>query len=282
MGALASQILQTLWQGMSGTVAGISPTMNHMKRLLFGWLAMGWALFAFVEKAPGQCLIYTNETDFVTAAAGSPTFLNDFTNDWYDFGQWIHPLWAGNGSAGYWLTTIPALNLVTFDGAVSTYDTNDEILIHFASSNVVAVGGWLYSADADAVPATGTVTLLLNDGTTTNVDSEVGGQPAFIGFFSTGPIITSLVVSNAAGGGYPALAHFYAVADPTPAIALTSARTAVVSWAATPARYVLQVSSSPNGQNWVNAGATIQQAGGRIQALVPTSNTMGFFRLSHL
>lgn len=251
---------------------------------MFGICLIAWfALFLVAPAGCSQTVIYTNEADFVAATDVLPTFLNDFTNDWYNFGYWMSPLRAGNDCAAYWMSTVPPLDLFTFDGVISTVNTTDEILLRSASGNIAAVGGLFYAADANGLPTNGALTLLLSDGASTNVTSEVGGQPQFIGFFCPGRLITSLTVSNAAGNACPAFSHLYAAGYPVLATSPVTAGSAVFTWAAPPApvSYVLQTCATPDGTNWCDSGAIFRSLGSRVQATVPASNAMSFFRLTY-
>jgi hypothetical protein len=230
--------------------------------------------------AEGSALIYTNQSDFTNAIVSVPEFTNNFTNLGY-VGQLIHPLHSGGTNVGYYITTVPPLNLMVYDGNIATADTNDTILISFVSSNVTAVSGLFYCVDTNDVQVDGTVTLTLSDGTVTNVDSASGGAPQFVGFVSTGLLITSLSLSNSSGAGYPAMMQLCVVPDPPPSIAVSSVKTVTISWPAIPTAYILQSSANVAGPIWSNTRASLHQLSNQVQATVPATTNAAFFRLSH-
>jgi hypothetical protein len=222
--------------------------------------------------------IYTNEADFVAAIGVQPVFLNEFTNFIF-LGQQVHPIYATNNGISYTVTSDPPLDVTAFDGAVSTVDTNDQLVVTFNSGNVSGVGGYLYSADANAGVASGSVTISLDDGTVTNVSSTAGTPAPFIGLLSDS-LLNWMRLTNSDGTGWPALSHFYVV-DGTPAvsIALTGTNALRLSWFAGPTGFVLQASSTVAGAGWTNADATPQLVGSSFQATVPVSGPAQFFRL---
>lgn len=231
-------------------------------------------------RGSAQALVYTNESDFSAALLSISAFTNNFTNLGY-VGQLIHPLRAGGTNAGYVITTLPQLELMVYDGNISTVETNTVINISCVSSNITALGGLFYCVDTNDAQVDGTLGLTLSDGTSTNVDAPAAEPPQFIGFISSGPLITSLAVSNVSGSGYPALTHFYAVPDPPPSISVSSASTAIISWPAIPTAYILESSPALTGSGWSNSVANFQQSSNRVQASVPISSGAAFFRLKH-
>jgi hypothetical protein len=222
--------------------------------------------------------IYTNEADFVAAIGAQPVFLNEFTNSIFP-GPQVHPIYAASNGISYAITSDPPLNVTAFNGAVSTVDTNDQLVVTFSSGNVSGVGGYLYTADTNAGVASGSVTISLDDGTVTNVSSTVGTPAPFIGLVSDS-LLNWMRLTNSDGAGWPALSHFYVV-DGTPAVAIarTGASTLLLSWFAGPTGFVLQASSPVSGAGWTNVSTTPQIVGGKFQAIIPDSGAAQFFRL---
>ena len=223
--------------------------------------------------------VYTNEVDFLAATVGLPACLNEFTNlDYY--GPLAHSIRISTNGIGFYLATAPRLHLTAFPGALSTVETNDQIVATFTSGNVTGVGGWFFSADTNAAPATGAVTLTLSSGDTATVASSAGNPAAFFGFVSDGPIFTSLSVTNSAGGGFPALGHVYVVDGiPAPVVKLNAGGGLLISWGAAPAGFGLQGASSVNGSGWTNVTQTPQTNGNEIEVTLPAAAGAGFFRL---
>jgi hypothetical protein len=222
--------------------------------------------------------VYTNEADFVAAFGILPMSLNEFSNA--DYVGWLaHPLRSNTNGISYYIVSQPPLYLVGYSGAVSTYHATDGILVSFTSGNVTGIGGYLYVADTNRSPVSGTLTVALDDGTTTNVTSTAGAPP-FIGFLSDGPIYNFFSITNNSGTGYPALSHLYVVDGiPTPSIALTPTNTLSISWYAAPTGFVLQASTDAQGTGWTNLNLTPQLTNNHFQVAVPLSGAAGFFRL---
>jgi hypothetical protein len=237
------------------------------------------ALWVATLFSAGAATVYTNEADFVAAINSFPVFLNEFTN--FDYlGQLAHPLNACEGDICHSIYTQPPVHLVTFNGAVSTVKSNDEIVVLLTAGNVRAWGGWFFVADTNAAPSSGTVTVTLSDGTAVSSDSLSNATPPFLGFVSTGPVLTNLFVQYSGTNGRPAIAHFYAaigVASVTTAV--TATNTLLISWPAPGTGCVLQSCSDVSGTNWVDVNVIPQQVGGLMQVTVPISGSQRIFRL---
>lgn len=256
-----------------------STALCHQGRRV--WLALLAAILvvAVAPTAKAAITIYTNESDFVSAIGLLPNFVNDFSNDVY-YGWLVHSVKANSNGISYAIISSPPLYLYGFPGVFSTVDTNDQIVVDFTSGNVTGAGGYFYSADTNAVPTDGSVTITLSDGTSTNVPSAVGEVASFTGFLSDGPVMTSLSVSNSSGTGFPAMAHFYAV-DGIPGLSLTvtSTNMLLLSWFCQPTGFVVQASSQPFGGGWTNLSLTPQLVETQFQTLIPLTGQAGFFRL---
>jgi hypothetical protein len=254
----------------------IKLSMRRVRIILAG---LGLVFAAWIGSQPVEAAtkVYTNESDFITAAGSLPIVLNEFTNSAY-FGWLAHPIQTYTNGISYWIASQPPVRLVGFDGALSTHDTNDGILVMFTSTNIMGVGGYFYAADSSAVPISGSVTVSLNDGTVTDISSLSGSPASFVGFLSDGPALTTLTVTNTSGVGYPALSHFSLVsAIPTPSI--TPARSNVlISWDAA-AGFVLQTSPIMEGASWSNVNLAPQLTNNRCQLFVPLSQRAAFFRV---
>jgi hypothetical protein len=235
-------------------------------------------LFARSRVSQAAVVLYANEADFLSAAGALPMLLNDFTNFGY-VGELVHPVQVSGGGISYSLSSEPPLDLYAFNGAISTDYTNDQIVASFTSGNITGAGGYFYSSDDFAAPITGTVTVSLSDGTTTNIDTPKGGPLAFVGFLSDGPIFTSLTVTNVSASGYPTLTHFYVVDGiPTLLLRLTETNAAVVSWYSAPPGFILQTAPRPDGP-WTNVNTPPHLAGDYNQVTMPLTGPGGFFRL---
>jgi hypothetical protein len=243
-------------------------------------VALLFAVVAGATTASAATVIYTNEADFVAAVGLQPIILNEFTNS-DDLGWLAHPIQANSNGISYYITSQPnLLQLVGFDGALSTTDTNYGIAVTFTSGNVTGVGGHFFAADSNGAPLSGVVTVSLSDGTVTNLVSPSGGPVPFVGFLTDGLPFSSLNISYVSGGGTPALAHFY-VADGVPAlsIALAARTNVLVSWYAAPTGFVLQAASRLQTTNWTTFSAKPQLVQTQFQMLVPISGPTEFFRL---
>jgi hypothetical protein len=256
----------------------LSSIFHRRLRVLLRGLSLALLLYPGLPLGAATT-VYTNEADFVAAIGILPVSLNEFTNQ-DDVGWLAHPIHSAMNGIDYSISSQPLLLLVGFAGALSTRDTNDEILVTFNSANVTGVGGYFYSADANAAPIAGSVTVSLSDGTTTNLVIQSGMPLPFTGFLSDGPLFTSFVVTNTSGTGNPALALFYAVDGiPTPVITLTGTNSLLISWYAAPAGFVLQASPDSTRGTWTNVGTSPLQIDTQFQVLVPNSGPAGFFRL---
>jgi len=245
------------------------------------FLAVGAALVLWIGilLPVDGAIVYTNETTFVAAIGAFPVFVNDFTNLGY-LGQLVHPLTACQNGICYSIFSQPPLYLVAFDGALSTVETNDQIVVAFTTANVRAVGGDFFPADTNASPTSGSVSVTLNDGTTINIASQSNTVPTFLGLVSTGPLITNLVVQAKSPGAYPAMSHFYAaVGVPSLATSLMASNHLMFSWPATFPGCLLQSSPDLVGRNWTNVAVTPQQVGSSMEVVVPILGNKAFFRL---
>jgi hypothetical protein len=244
-------------------------------------MGLGAALVVWMCASPAMAAttVYTNESDFIAASTGLPTFVNEFTNLTF-LGWLVHPIEQSSNGISYRITSVPALQVVAFDGAVSTGATNAALVVTFTSGNVTGVGGHFFAGDTNAALISGSVTVGLDDGTVATVDSVSGVPPAFVGFLSDGPVFNTLTITNSSGTGYPAMSHFIVVGGvPALSPALTSGNSLTLSWPTAPTGFVLQASTSLQGATWTNVDQTPQLTNNHFQESVPTSGSSGFFRL---
>jgi hypothetical protein len=223
--------------------------------------------------------IYTNESDFVSAIQSFPIYLNEFTN--FDYlGQLVHPISVCETGICYQIYSQPPIHLVAFNGTVSTVQTNDQIVVNFSSGNVRAIGGEFFCADANGLPIDGSITLALSDGTTNSVTSQSNTGPSFIGFVSTGPVFTNVMIRSIGGTSRPAMSHFYAgIGLATLTSTLTATNTIHISWPAPRTGYVLQSCPDLVPPSWTNVTQKPLQNGSVVEVFVPVSRQHEFFRL---
>lgn len=246
-----------------------------------GTQALTLVLLLWLPVSPGAAAtaIYTNETDFIAAAAQQPASLNEFADIGY-LGQLAHPVQSNTNGISYYVTSQPNLHVVAFNGGLSTVETNDQLVATFTSANVAGVGGKFFAADANGTVLPGTVTVTVSDGTVAAATSSAGTPAPFLGFLTTGPLLTSLTLSNSSATGLPAMAHFYAVAGvPVPSIARGQNGSLLISWFGAPTGYVLQAAAQFPGGTWTNVPLTPQVVSNQVQVLLPSSGAAGFFRL---
>jgi hypothetical protein len=166
-------------------------------------------LVALATRASAISIVYPTEASFL-AVIDSGYFLNEFDNTIGDQGD--SQSFSENGF-GY-IMTAPIYGLWGINGAMSTVDSGDALIISFASGNVTAVGGTfsltdkggdpLPLTDEDGNPVSRSVTVSLSDGT-----SESFAASSFRGFTSDGPSIKSLSFSSDDAIAFPTLDHFY-------------------------------------------------------------------------
>jgi hypothetical protein len=156
-------------------------------------------LVALATRASAISIVYPTEASFL-AVIDSGYFLNEFDNTIGDQGD--SQSFSENGF-GY-IMTAPIYGLWGINGAMSTVDSGDALIISFASGNVTAVGGTFSLTDKGGDPLSRSVTVSLSDGT-----SESFAASSFRGFTSDGPSIKSLSFSSDDAIAFPTLDHFY-------------------------------------------------------------------------
>ena len=148
---------------------------------------------AIASSSSATITVFTNESDWNNFAAsnGAATFSENFET--YN-GYYASPLtgsmggvnWAANAAGGI------------FAGAVGTsqvLSTNNPVpmTLSFTGAGVQGIAGNLFGTDFnfDVVPSS--VQFVSNDGTT--YSATIDSATAFIGFYSSGAAITSIVIS---------------------------------------------------------------------------------------
>jgi hypothetical protein len=85
------------------------------------------------------------------------------------------------------------LDLYQSGDFIATEATNELLIINFTSGNVTTVGGNFYLTNVLEETVVASVTLTLSDSTSVSFSSATSAE--YRGFVSTGPFITSLVMS---------------------------------------------------------------------------------------
>jgi hypothetical protein len=224
--------------------------------------------------------VYTNEADFVAAIGVSPVFVNDFPNRGYN-GPMAHPFTACQNTICYSVYSEPPVHLVAFGGSFATAETNDQIVVTFTTGNVWAAGGRFYVADENGVPTIGSSRVSVSDGTAVDLVIQSNAVPMFVGFVSSGGLLTSLVLQGTGTSAYAAMTHLTAasVLVPSPIISKTAGNNLMISWAAGYTNCSLQSSPDPLGGGWTELGPSYAPTNGSTAVVLPVSADKAFFRL---
>ncbi len=102
-------------------------------------------------------------------------------------------------------TGIYGIQQGTGNGALSTNNPFDLLSLTFTGNPVTAVGGIFFPTDSAGRPANGTVTVTLNDGSTSTI---INDPNAFLGFTTTNPI-ASLQIFTTGSVTWPSVDHLY-------------------------------------------------------------------------
>jgi opacity protein-like surface antigen len=169
-------------------------------------------LLALATQASAISIVYENEASFEGVIAPG-YYLNDFNNITIRGDRGTFEDFAGKGFA--YTMTAPENGLWGIlqsptNGAMSTGDSGDALIISFTSGNVTAVGGTFSLTDVDGKTVDGTVkvTVFLNNDTSETFEPFAAGS--FRGFTSDGPMIISLSFSSDTPATFPTLDNFYA------------------------------------------------------------------------
>lgn len=223
--------------------------------------------------------VLSSEADFLAALGASERCVNDFPNSDH-VGQVTHPYVSGCGGFSYTVTTTPPLQLYALPGALSAVDTNDTLRFTFTTANVRTIGGLVYASDVSGVLTNGAVRLALSDGTEATVNSAAQAPAPFVGFVSSGPLLTNLTVRCETPGAYPTITHlFVAEGWPWLRIALTTSNTLAIVWPAPATGYRLEAASEIPSAPWDEAAPPPTTLGAWKQVLLALPSQPTFFRL---
>lgn len=161
--------------------------------------------------------VYLNSGDFLALLEPGYYFDNFGWLDWGTIGGDLS--YQFGPVNGYSFTASAPNGLYSIPGALSTNSAYETLTLDFDGLPVFAVGGDFYATDFDGVPITATVTLLLSDGTTVDLDS-----PARFAGFVSDVAITQLTVStpNTGTSAWVTLDNFYVGQTGTVAAELTT------------------------------------------------------------
>jgi hypothetical protein len=138
--------------------------------------------------------VFTSSASFLSNVQPSPnSYTEDFT---LPFGNAASGLEFSSNGFTYNLVAVPpedGLGLYQSENFIATEATNEVLTVNFTSGNVTAVGGNFYLTNVAEETVVASVTLTLSDSTTVSFSSATSAE--YRGFVSTGPFITSLVMS---------------------------------------------------------------------------------------
>ena len=140
--------------------------------------------------------VFTSSASFLSNVQPSPgSYTEDFSTPPLGFGN--YPSGLGFSSNGFTYNAaaagLPLAELYLNEDIIVTQATNEVLTINFTSGNVTAVGGNFYLTNVLEQTVVASVTLTLSDSTTVSFSSATSAE--YRGFVSTGPFITSLVMS---------------------------------------------------------------------------------------
>ena len=141
--------------------------------------------------------VFTSSASFLSNVQPSP---NSYTEGFGpDFGNAASGLeFSSNGFTYNLVAAGPEpLDIYQSGDFIATQATNEVLTVNFTSGNVTAVGGNFYLTNPDENTVVASVTLTLSDSTTVSFSSATSAE--YRGFVSTGPFITSLVMSAPGG-----------------------------------------------------------------------------------
>ena len=163
-----------------------------MKKLILSCLAV---LVGFVAQAQADTLYTDMPTFFATLKGQSYT-------ETFSSGTASSTAPVSFSLNGFSFTVTGAGGTFYDDGVIGADEVNASVTISFTSGNVLAVGGNFFETDVADAFVSATVTLTLNDGTTTTYTPT--SESTYRGFTSTTPI-TSLTFTAPADTNYATL-----------------------------------------------------------------------------
>ena len=137
--------------------------------------------------------VFTSSASFLSNVQPSPnSYTEDFT---LEFGNASSGLEFSSNGFTYNLVAAGTepLDLYKSGDFIATVTGNEVLTVNFTSGNVTAVGGNFYLTNVAEQTVVASVTLTLSDSTTVSFSSATSAE--YRGFVSTGPFITSLVMS---------------------------------------------------------------------------------------
>ena len=138
--------------------------------------------------------VFTSSASFLSNVQPSPgSYTEGFNVE--EFGNFASGLeFSSNGFTYNVVAAGPEpLDIYQSGDFIATEATNEVLTINFTSGNVTAVGGNFYLTNVAEQTVVASVTLTLSDSTTVSFSSATSAE--YRGFVSTGPFITSLVMS---------------------------------------------------------------------------------------
>jgi len=167
--------------------------------------------------ASAQSTIYTSESAFV-AALPSGYYLENFSSQTAFAGPLSSLSFSGGApTVNYTITADPAGLFINNDSglnAVGNYNSGNDVLVTFTSSNVYAAGAEFYLNNLAGANQNGSITINFSGGATGSAPSSATGSYGFFGINSTTPISSMTVVHDA--NYFINLANLYSGATPVP------------------------------------------------------------------
>ncbi|MBL9135959.1 MAG: PEP-CTERM sorting domain-containing protein [Verrucomicrobiales bacterium] len=149
--------------------------------------------------------------DFEGLAAGPLDFLST-----YDFSGGTGPIqYTASANVELYVAMLPDSSK-----ALTTIQFNNSLVLSFTTPNITAVGGEFFLLDGNESPANGTISVTLNDGSTSSFDvnSHASGSLDYLGFTTTAPNYIQSITLNGVSGQYSAVNNltvgFAAVPEP--------------------------------------------------------------------
>ncbi len=249
------------------------------------------ALFAIQFFLRGA-VVYTSESDFTNRLSGGYYFNNFETFVAGDQGSTNVLLSGGTPVFSFAVSTEvgPLNNLWIASGtlpsgkALSTSVESTDVLLKFTSSNVTAIAGNFFLSDIAENRATGTVNIILSDGTSSMTSSSSNGPVGFLGFTTAATNPISLLRLHAASQ-YVTLDNIYVGAvttNMTPPVLSMQALSATLielSWPLSAAGFVLRTKPDLSSDGWTDVMEPDVPSNEFHRVRIETSGEMKFFQL---
>ncbi len=168
--------------------------------------------------------------------------------------------------------------------ALSTATEATVLTLDFTSGNVTAIGANFFLSDLAENRVPGTLSIVLNDGTSNTVASSSSGPAAFRGFTSANPI-TSIKLRSASH--YVTIDNLYvgsaAAAESTNRYTLSIRRVnslqGEIAWPVVSTGDVLRSKPSLTSTQWTDVGGIGSPSNGLHRVLIDTGEPTRFFQL---